>query len=165
MLCQENVKVTKRTTPRNCGSLNHKFRVCLSWRGELRWNKGEIVLIRKMQMEIPRLLAWPIVPTALDSTAISISLSLLGFMQDCERLQLSCWLFSFSVYQKSPNSHRATPVDTQTLSPAIKSRKAWIFVKPYHLPSTQLGAWHAWNVFTTTYRFLRIPLVIHSYYL
>lgn len=163
MSCQENATVTKRTAPRNCRSLNHKFTMCLSWQGEFHWNKGEIVLTWKMQMEIPCLLAWPMVPTALDSTAISIKPIPVG-------LQEGLWtppaqLLNFFCLPKPPNSHKATPVDTQTLSPTIKSRKAWIFIKLYHLPSTQLCVWHAWNVFTTTYRLFKIPHLIHWNYI
>lgn len=165
MLCQENVKATKRTTPRNCRSLNHKFAVCLSWQRELHWNKGEIVLTWKMQMEIPRLLAWSIVPTSLDSTAISIKPVPVGLQAGLWTTPAQLLAFLLLCLQKSPDSHRATPVDTRTLSPAIKSRKAWIFIMPHHLPCTLLGAWHAWNIFTTTYRFLKITHLIHSNYI
>lgn len=173
MLCQENVIVTKRTTPRNCRSLNHKFTVCLSWQGQLHWNKGEIVLTWKMQMEIPRLLAWSTVPTALDSTAISIKPVPVELQAGL--WTAPAWLLTFLfLFTKSPDSHRATPVNTQTLSPAIKSRKAWIFIKLYHLPSTQVldmlkmysqpltGPWefHIWFI-PTIYR-CTLPTAPHK---
>lgn len=139
MLKQQKVQLPKTTE-----SLNQKVTMGFSWQEDPQRNNGEIVLTLRMEMEIPHLLAQCKGSSAPDSIAIFINAAPVEPKAELQTTPSSAVNFSLFLFTKIPIAHRTTPADNQglrgNLSLVIKSRKAWIFIKVYHMSGIGLDA-------------------------